>query len=185
MRSWRTAWGQGDFPFVIIQIPGWKNHYPELREAQLLATQKEPNAALVVITDCDDTLDVHPGNKEPVGIRASLPALALAYGKKKMEYAGPQYQSMQVKGSEARIRFAHAGKGLVAKGGTLQDFEIAGADGKFVPAKAVINGKDEVVVSAAGVPIPVAVRMGWRLSPQVNLYNSEGLCAAAFRTNVD
>jgi len=184
INSWRTSWQQGDFPFVIIQIPGWKAHQPELREAQLLTTQKINNTALTVITDCDDTLDVHPGNKEPVGVRAALQARAIAYNEKKLVYAGPTYESMKIEGNKIILTFKHVGGGLVAKNGTLQDFTIAGADKKFVPATATIE-KDKVVVFAPQIANPVAVRLGWRINPQVNLYNKEGLLAPAFRTDVE
>ena len=183
IRNWRQKWSMGDFPFVIIQIPGWKGHSPELREAQLLTTQTVTNASMTVITDCDDTLDVHPGNKEPVGIRASLQARALAYGEK-LEFSGPIYQSMKIKGSQIILNFAHTGSGLIAQNGALQDFVIAGEDKKFIPAKAIISN-NEVIVFADGIEKPVAVRMGWRLCPQVNLYNKEGLCASAFRTDTE
>ncbi len=182
INNWRTQWGMGDFPFVFIQIPGWKGHYPELREAQLLTWKNIKNTAMTVITDCDDSLDVHPGNKQPVGERALLQASALAYGGK-AEYSGPVYESMKVEGDRVILSFTHLGSGLMVKGNELKDFVIAGEDQKFVPAKAEIKGK-QVIVSAVGITNPKAVRMGWRLSPQVNLYNKEGLCAPAFRTDV-
>lgn len=184
MNSWRSTWSMGDFPFIVIQIPGWKNHSPELREAQLLTTQKIKNSSMVVITDCDDTLDVHPGNKEPVGIRASLQAKALVYGEKKTEYMGPVYETMKIEGNKIILTFSHCNGGLEAKDGELKDFIIAGADKKFIPAKAVID-KNKVIVSAEGIDKPTAVRLGWRFNPQINLYNKEGLVASAFRTDVD
>ena len=183
INSWRKKWDMGNFPFIIIQIPGWKNHSPELREAQLFTTQNTANTSMTVITDCDDTLNVHPGNKEPVGIRASLQARAIAYGEK-LEYVGPIFKSMKIKGNQAILNFIHTGKGLVAQNGDLQDFVIAGEDKKFIPGKAIIKN-NRVIVSADGIKKPVAVRMGWRLCPQVNLYNKEGLCASSFRTDPD
>jgi sialate O-acetylesterase len=140
---------------------------------------------MVVTTDCDDTLDVHPGNKEPVGKRAALQALALTYAKKSLEFMGPVYQSLSVKGSKAWIQFSHTGKGLHSENGALTDFEIAGKDKKFYPAKADIKKKKYVVVSADAVKQPVYVRLGWRICPQVNLYNEQGLCAASFRTTIE
>lgn len=182
INNWRSAWKQGDFPFLIVQIPGWKNHFPELKEAQLLASQTVAKTALTVTYDCDDTLDVHPGNKQPVGERLALAARAIAYGEN-IVYAGPEYQSMKVEGNKARLMFKHAGGGLVARDGELRDFVIAGADKRFVPAKAqIIN--NEVIVWADAVERPVAVRAGWRLCPQMNLYNKEGLPASPFRTDV-
>ncbi len=182
INNWRTEFKQGDFPFLIVQIPGWKNHFPELKEAQLLTWQKVKNTAMTVTYDLDDTLDVHPGNKQPVGERVALAARAVAYGEK-IEYSGPIYQSMKVDGNKIILTFTHCGTGLVAKGAALKDFTISGADKKFVPAKAEIV-KDKVIVSAEGIDDPVAVRAGWRFCPQMNLYNKEGLPASPFRTDV-
>ena len=182
IKNWRTEWKQGDFPFLIVQIPGWKNHYPELKEAQLFTWQKVPKTTMTVTYDLDDTLDVHPGNKQPVGERLTLAARAVAYGEK-IEYSGPIYQSMKVDGNKIILTFTHVGTGLVAKDAELKDFTIAGDDKVFVPAKAEIV-KDKVIVSAEGVDNPVAVRAGWRFCPQMNLYNKENLPATPFRTDV-
>ena len=182
IQNWRTEWKSGDFPFVIVQIPGWKNHSPELKEAQFLTAQKVPNTALAVTYDCDDTLDVHPGNKQPVGERMALAARGIAYCEK-IEYSGPVYKSMKVDGNKVILSFSHIGTGLVEKNGALKDFTIAGSDKKFVPAKAEILG-NTVVVSAESVTNPEAVRAGWRLCPQMNLYNKENLPASPFRTDV-
>lgn len=182
INNWRSAWKQGDFPFLIVQIPGWKNHFPELKEAQLLASQTVAKTALTVTYDCDDTLDVHPGNKQPVGERLALAARAIAYGEN-IVYSGPEYQSMKVEGNKVVLSFKHIGAGLVALDGELRDFVIAGSDKVFVPAKAQII-KDKVIVWAEEVDNPVAVRAGWRLCPQMNLYNKEGLPASPFRTDV-
>ena len=182
INNWRTEWKQGDFSFLIVQIPGWKNHYPELKEAQLLTWQKVKNTAMTVTYDLDDTLDVHPGNKQPVGERLVLAARAVAYGEK-IEYSGPVYKSMKVDGNKIILTFDHVGGGLVIKGNELKDFTIAGEDKKFVPALAEIV-KDKVVVSAEGIDNPVAVRAGWRFCPQMNLYNKENLPATPFRTDV-
>ena len=182
INNWRSLWGIGDFPFMIVQIPGWKGHQPELREAQLLTYQKVSNTSMTVINDADDTLDVHPGNKQPVGERLALAARGLVY-KEKIEFMGPIYQSMKVVGNTIELSFTHTGKGLVAKDGDLKDFTIAGSDKKFVPATAIIKD-NKVIVSADGINKPEAVRLGWRLCPQINLYNQEGLPASPFRTDV-
>lgn len=182
INSWRAEWKIGEFPFLNVQLPGWKGLFPEIREAQLLTWQKTTNSSMTVIFDCDDTLDVHPGNKQPVGERLVLAARAVAYGEK-IEYSGPVYQSMKVEGNKIILTFTHANSGLVAKDGELKDFKIAGNDKRFVSAKAEIV-KDKVIVSAEGVDNPVAVRAGWRLCPQMNLYNKENLPATPFRTDV-
>lgn len=183
INNWRNKWDIGNFPFLIVQIPGWKGHQPELREAQLLAWQNVPNTTLTVINDCDDTLDVHPGNKQPVGERLCLAARAIGYGDK-IEYSGPVYQSMKVEGNKIILKFSHLGKGLIAKDGELKDFVIASSDKKFVAAKAEIKN-NTIVVTADGINKPVAVRLGWRLCPQINLYNLDGLPATPFRTDVE
>lgn len=180
--DWRTKWKLGDFPFLFVQIAPFKGQPPEIREAQFLTLAKSRNTAMAVTTDYGDANDIHPKKKEPVGNRLSLAARALAYGEK-LVYSGPLYQEMKAAGDKAWISFSHLGGGLVAKDGDLKGFTIAGADGKFVPAKAEIKG-DKVIVSAEGVADPKAVRYGWENVPDVNLFNEEGLPASPFRTDV-
>jgi sialate O-acetylesterase len=180
--DWRTKWKRGDFPFLFVQIAPFKGQPPEIREAQFLTLAKSKNTAMAVTTDFGDANDIHPKQKEPVGNRLSLAARALAYGEK-IEYSGPLYQEMKAAGDKAWISFSHVGSGLVAKDGDLKGFALAGADGKFIPAKAEIKG-DKVVVSAEGVADPKAVRYGWDNVPDVNLFNKEGLPASPFRTDV-
>ena len=181
INNWRSVWGMGKMPFLFVQIPGWKGIKPELREAQLLTWQTVPYTSMTVITDCDDTVSVHPPNKQPVGERLALAAMALAYHNK-IEYAGPEYKSMKINGDRIELTFTHTGAGLVSKNGELKDFTIAGYDKNFVPARAIIKG-DKVIVFSPEIARPVAVRLGWRVCPQVNLYNKEGLVASAFRTD--
>jgi sialate O-acetylesterase len=156
--NWRQAWGQGDFPFLFVQIAPEKDMTPEIREAQLLTWQKVPRTAMAVITDVGNETD-------------------------KLEYSGPVYESMKVEGNRVLLRFTHTGTGLVAKDGPLKGFTIAGNDGNFVSAAAEIEG-EQVVVSSPSVGKPVAVRYGWAHTPDVNLFNQEGLPATPFRTDV-
>lgn len=181
--DWRAKWKLGDFPFLYVQIAPFKGQPPEIREAQLVTLGKSKNTAMAVTTDVGNENDIHPKKKEPVGHRLSLAACALAYGEK-IEYSGPLYDSMKADGAKAVIAFTHVGGGLVAEGGELKGFTIAGADGKFVPAKAEIKGAN-VVVSAEGVAEPKAVRYGWANVPDVNLFNKEGIPASPFRTDLD
>jgi len=183
IRDWRQAWGQGDFPFLFVQIAPHQNMTPEIREAQLLNWQKVPRTGMAVITDIGNETDIHPKQKEPVGYRLALAARAIAYGEK-ITYSGPVYEKMKVEGNRAILSFSHTGSGLVAKDGQLKGFTIAGADGNFVPASAEIVG-NTVAVSAASVQRPVAVRYGWANTPDVNLFNKEGLPATPFRTDVN
>ncbi|MDR6194080.1 sialate O-acetylesterase [Siphonobacter sp. SORGH_AS_0500] len=179
--QWRSEWQQGDFPFLFVQIAPFKMMPPEIREAQLISLKKTKNTAMVVTTDCGDVNDIHPTNKKPVGERLSRAAKVLAYGEK-MEYSGPIYESMRVKGNLVILKFSHTGRGLITPDTALKGFTIAGADQKFVPAQARIKGKT-VLVFSERVPNPVAVRYGWTQVPDVNLYNKEGLPASPFRTD--
>jgi sialate O-acetylesterase len=156
---------------------------PEIREAQFLSLDKVKNSAMTVTTDVGDANDIHPRKKEPVGQRLALAARALAYGEA-IEYSGPLYESMRVDNGKIILQFKHIGGGLVANGGQLKGFTIAGKDKKFVPATAEIQG-DTVAVSAEGITDPLAARYGWDKVPDVNLYNQEGLPASPFRTDAE
>lgn len=182
IKNWRSAFDVGDFPFLFVQIAPHQNMSPEIREAQMLTAQRVPHTAMAVITDIGEEKDIHPTKKEPVGARLALAARAIAY-KEKIEYSGPAYDSMKVKGNEAVLSFKHVGGGLVAKGGELKGFVIAGDDGKFVPATAKIEG-DKVVVSSPSVSKPTAARYGWANTPDANLWNKADLPASPFRTDV-
>jgi len=179
--DWREKWGQGDFPFLFVQIAPYQGNPPELREAQFLTLKKVPNTAMAVITDTPPKL--HPPEKELVGARLALAARALAYGEK-LEYSGPEYDSIKLEQNRAIIGFKHVGGGLIAKDGPLKGFLIAGEDKKFVPANAVIEG-DSVVVSSPQVPKPFAVRYAFLALPDGNLWNKDGLPASPFRTDSD
>ncbi len=181
--DWRAHWGQGDFPFLFVQIAPNNAMRPEIREAQLLTWQTTPNTGMAVITDVGDAGNIHPKQKEPVGARLALAARALAYGEK-IEYSGPVYDTLTIDGNRAILRFKHIGGGLVAKDGALKGFNVAGADGKQFPAKAEIDG-DTVVVTGEQVAAPVAVRYGWANVPDVNLFNREGIPATPFRTDTN
>lgn len=182
IKSWRADWHTGDFPFLIVQIAPYMDINPELREAQLLTTQQVNKTALIVTTDCGDSANIHPPNKQPVGYRLSLAARALAYNQRGLEYSGPLYKKSKIKNDHILISFSHTGSGLTAKDGPLHGFMIAGADKIFVPATAVITG-NKIDVSADQVKAPEYVRFGWKKVPDVNLYNLEGLPASPFRTD--
>lgn len=180
--DWREKWKQGDFPFLYVQLAPFGKQPPEIREAQLLTLAKSPNTAMAVTADVGDLSNIHPTRKEPVGHRLALAALALAYGEK-LEYSGPVYQSMAKSAGKISLKFVHVGTGLVAKGGALTGFTIAGADKVFVPAQAEIRA-GEIEVSADSVKNPAAVRYDWG-TYEGNLFNAEGLPASPFRTDVD
>ncbi len=179
--DWRNAWGQGNFPFLYVQIAPFNEMPPEIREAQRLSLAKIPNSAMAVTLDVGDANDIHPAEKRPVGERLALAARALAYGEH-IEYSGPLFESLQITGARAVLTFTHVGPGLVAPGGELKGFTIAGADKKYHPAQAKIVG-DTVEVSAGDVPAPVAVRYAWANVPEGNLFNRAGLPASSFSTD--
>jgi sialate O-acetylesterase len=184
IQDWRNRWGEGDFPFFIVQLPALKNlsNNPRIREQQALVPTMVKNTQMAVTIDIGDPNLVHPKNKAPLGERLTLIALANAYGKQ-VEYSGPVYDSMAVEGGAIRIKFTHLGGGLVAKGGPLKWFQVAGDDQKFGDADAKIDG-DSIVVSSPAVKTPVAVRYAWDNYPDgCNLYNAAGLPASPFRTD--
>ena len=178
--DWREQWGQDDFPFLFVQIAPHQGMSPKIRDDQFLSWKKTTNTAMVVTTDVGDATDIHPTRKEPVGQRLYLAARALAYGED-IEYSGPAFETANFDQEQAVVSFTHIGGGLMAKGGALRGFEVAGSDGTFFPAQAEIRG-DTVVVTSLKVPEPTAVRYGWTNVPDVNLYNQEGLPASPFRT---
>ncbi len=189
IRDWRKQFGEGNFPFYIVSLANFQasnaeprdNNWAELREAQVLTAKNVPNCGLALAIDIGDAGDIHPKNKQEVGRRLALCALAQTYGKK-VEYSGPWYRSMKVNGNKIALKFDHVDGGLVAKGGKLTGFAIAGADHKFVWADAAIDGKT-VVVSSPEIAQPVAVRYAWDINPVCNLYNQAGLPAVPFRTD--
>lgn len=189
IRDWRRAWGEGDFPFLFVQLPKygislpqWTQwSWPELREAQLM-TLSLPKTGMAVTIDIGDASDIHPRNKQEVGNRLALAAQAIAYGRDVI-YSGPLYESMSVESDKIRLRFKHVYGGLMARNSpALVGFEIAGEDRKFVVGAAKIED-DTVVVRSEKVPHPVAVRYAWEMNPSYNLYNQAGLPASPFRTD--
>jgi sialate O-acetylesterase len=181
IEDWRHEWGVGDFPFLFVQISNFKSNatedWAELREQQL-KTLALRNTAMAVTIDIGNPDDVHPKDKVDVGQRLALAARAIAYGED-VSYSGPIFRQATPEGSAIRVWFDHPAKGLVAKGGELTGFEVAGADGKFQPATAKIDG-NQVVASSDAVAEPKFVRYGWANSPQCNLFNGVGLPASPF-----
>lgn len=186
--DWRRAWGQGDFPFGMVQLapyrygPAGEIACAELREAQTLTMQNTPNVGMAVTMDIGNPKDIHPKNKQEVGRRLGLWALAKVYGRD-LIYSGPIYKSMTVEGNKVRISFDHCGSGLATRDGKPPShFAVAGADQKFYPAQATLDG-NTVVVHSPQVSQPVAVRYAWKDDAEPNLMNREGLPASPFRTD--
>jgi sialate O-acetylesterase len=189
IKNWRDDWGQGDFPFFMVSLANFMARqqqptdtgWARLREAQAMTTENTPKVGVAIAIDVGDDRDIHPRDKQTVGQRLALNALAIAYGKN-IVYSGPVYEGMKVVDGKARLSFKHVGSGLVAKGGKLTGFAVAGEDKKFVWADAVVDG-ETIVVSSPNVAQPAAVRYAWADNPECNLYNQEGLPAVPFRTD--
>ncbi|CAN5605662.1 sialate O-acetylesterase [soil metagenome] len=189
IKDWRQHWNEGDFPFYFVQLanfmkaadkPG-ESAWAELREAQL-KTLSLPNMGMASAIDIGNAEDIHPKNKQEVGRRLALIALAKTYGQK-ISYSGPLYQSYKVEQNKIRLTFTNVDAGLKTKNDdSLAGFEIAGADKKFYWATATIAG-NQVIVSSPDVANPVSVRYAWANNPAVNLYNGAGLPASPFRTD--
>jgi sialate O-acetylesterase len=207
IKDWRTHWGEGDFPFIIVQLPNFMTRKPNPGESSWAGTREAqakaldlPNTGVAVTIDLGEAGNIHPGDKQDVGYRAALAAERAGYDAKDAVTSGPTYKNSTVEGNKMRITFDNVGGGLAigiapehyytvekqpvpkAPASELEGFAIAGADHKFVWAKAAIDGS-AVVVSSDAVPAPVAVRYAWADNPACNLYNKEGLPAAPFRTD--
>jgi sialate O-acetylesterase len=190
IRSWRAAWGRRDAPFLWAQLasymsaddePASRSNWAVLRESQSAALAL-PNTAQAILLDIGDAEDIHPRNKRDVGERLALAARRIAYGED-IVHSGPTYRSYQIREDRVIVAFDHANGGLDVRGAGPGGFAIAGSDRRFVWATARVED-DRVVVWSDRVPEPVAVRYGWGNNPvSANLYNSEGLPAAPFRTD--
>ena len=187
--GWRKVWQQGDFPFYYVQITPntYNGALPFLLEAQQQA-MTIPNTGMAASTDTTDPSDHfgggHPRNKQEIGRRLALWALAKDYGQKNLVYCGPQFQTLKAEGDHLRVTFTAVGTGLVTRDHKTPDnFEIAGADGNFVEAAAKIDGAS-VVIRSDKVAKPVAMRHGWKDLAQPNLMNKEGLPVSVFRAEL-
>ncbi len=196
IENWRNEFSSGEFPFLFVQLAPFRykdnppTDLPEIWDAQLRTYKTVPNTGMVVTTDVGDLADINPKNKQAVGRRLALFALAKAYKaqlpeeKQSFAYCGPIYESKSINGNRIRITFQQTANGLRKRNPNedLTYFTICGEDGHFVPATATIEG-DTVVVSSTEVPHPIEVRFGWTDTAQPNLCNSEGLPASPFRTD--
>lgn len=179
--DWRQQFHHPAMPFYFVQIAPHKGQNPVIREAQLYALQQVSHTGMVVTTDVGDENDIHPRNKKTVGERLALWALHYDYGRKGLETSGPLYKSYKKTGTRIVVSFSHA-QGLVLKGDTAAEWEIAGEDQQFKPAQARIKGTTVEVWSDL-VKAPAAVRFAWKKAPAPNLFNKEGLPASPFRTD--
>lgn len=195
INDWRTRWNS-EFSFYIVQLaafgnglpstkePGLQDTWAELQEAQHLTAVTLPRCGLVVTNDIGEERDIHPKNKQEVGRRLALWALAHDYGRTNTVFSGPMFRNAVVEDGRVRVQFDHVGGGLKTRdGGVPRHFQIAGQDQKWAWAEAKIEGS-EIVVSSSAVPNPVGVRYAWAAWPEgANLINAEGLPAGCFRTD--
>ena len=180
IQDWRARWKQGDFPFLYAQIAGFnsQDEWAEVRDAQRRDLSL-PNTGMAVTIDITgDPNKIHPKDKLDVGNRLALWALDLSYGEH-VEDSGPLFRHATLERGHLRVQFDHVGGGLVVHGSQLKGFEVAGDDGKFVPALAAIDG-NSVVTANASVAKPKYVRYGWASNPDCNLFNQDGLPASPF-----
>jgi len=184
IKNWRDDWGQGDFPFIFVQLPNFQStgFWPLMRESMLQTYQSGKKTGMAVTIDVGHKTDIHPSNKQDVGYRLALQALDIAYKKKNMVSQGPVFKSVKIRNGEALLSFGHIGSGLVAKNNELKGFTIAGSDHRFYEAQATIFDH-KIIVSSGNVGAPVAVRYGWEDYPDCTLYNMENLPATPFRTD--
>jgi len=182
--NWRQDWGQ-EFPFYFVQLAPYAYNTPvvgaDLRDSQR-KTLTLSNTGMAVTMDIGNPTDIHPRNKQDVGKRLALWALAKDYGKKDLEYSGPLYKSIKIEGQKVRVYFDQVDGGLTAKGDGLTHFEVAGADQVFFPAKANIDG-ETIVAFAEEIDQPVAVRYAFSNIAEPNLFNKAGLPASSFRSD--
>ncbi len=191
IRSWRDAWGLGEFPFLVVQLPNFQkgcaepceSGWAELRESQRLAVKGLPHAALACVLDQGEANDIHPKFKTEVGRRLALAALNISYGKKD-EYSGPEISKLELSGGRLKVGFKHLGKGLTLKSGSSPlGFEVAGEDRKFKKAKATIVG-GSVLIGNTEIKAPRHARYAWSDNPEFNLYSKDGFPALPFEASL-
>jgi sialate O-acetylesterase len=189
IHDWRARWNEGNLPFCWVQLPGigkrpngfqTESGFELVREG-MLETLSLPATGMAVAIDIGDPDNIHPKDKQDVGHRLALWALAQVYHRN-MSFSGPIFAGCETNGAQIKIYFTHTDGGLIGHGGALKPFGIAGADKVWHVAEARIDG-DAVVVSSKEVSQPVAVRYGWAKDPECNLYNGAGLPASPFRTD--
>jgi sialate O-acetylesterase len=190
--DWRRHWNQGDFPFLFVSLANYmapavkpeESNWAELREAQT-KTLSLPNTGMAITIDIGDAKDIHPRNKQDVGLRLALNARKIAYGEE-IVFAGPIFKSVEFTNGKAIVAFNQTGSGLMVKDryGYVKGFTLAGKDKQFQWAQARITGKDQIEVVCDKISDPVAIRFGWANNPDdINLYNLEGLPAVPFRSD--
>lgn len=187
IKCWRDKWQIGDFPFYYVQIAPYNygddaESSAYLREAQLKTLSTAKKSGMAVTMDIGNPGNIHPTNKQEVGNRLALWALAKTYNVKVPAYSGPLYKSYKIEENKIRLYFDYADKGLVSKGDKLNNFKIADESMNFIDAETVIE-KNTIVVSSPKITKPAAVRFAFTNTDASNLFNKEGLPASSFRTD--
>lgn len=185
--DWRRQW-HSDFPFYFVQLANFMeseeiqpdSEWAALREAQAKALKLD-QVGMAVTIDIGLANDIHPKNKQEVGRRLALIALAGSYGKN-VSSSGPVFQNYTIKENKMVLDFGQEQDGFQIKGTTLKGFTVAGPDHVFYPAEAIVQG-GKIILSSPEVSIPLAARYGWADNPNCNLYGKNGLPAAPFRTD--
>ena len=182
IEDWRERWGY-NFPFYYVQIAPFnyeagKLSY-ELRDVQRKSL-KTKNTGMAVTMDIGEANDIHPANKQDVGNRLALLALDNDYGYDLVS-SGPLYKNHELHNDYIDIDFDSKGSGLLGIR-KLEGFEIAGSDGVFENAKAIIID-NKVRISSSKVDNPKQVRYAWKNVFDGTLFNKEGLPASSFITN--
>lgn len=189
IEDWRSRFSNADHAFHFVQLANYmaseaepvESNWAELREAQAMALAL-PHTGMAVTIDIGEAEDIHPRNKQDVGLRLAQNALHHTYGQTNVVPCGPLFRNATIQENQIRLHFDYSGGGLVAQDGALRGFAIASEDGKFVWAQARIED-ETVVVFSPQVPSPRAVRYNWANNPDGNLYNAAGLPASPFRTD--
>ncbi|MFZ4670776.1 MAG: sialate O-acetylesterase [Flavobacterium sp.] len=187
VKDWRKEWNIGDFPFYYVQIAPNKyidkSNSQYLREAQLKVLEVIPNSGMAVLSDIGSDATIHPPRKKEVAERLLFLALNKTYGMKDVDCTGPIYKSMSEKEGALLLSFDAAETGIFSPETELSNFEIAGEDKIFYPAKAEIIAHKQLKVSSLDVKVPVAVRYGWKNWFVGTLYDNNMLPASSFRTD--
>jgi len=191
INDWRARWGQGDFPFAWVQLPNFHKLQTEPVEStgwvtvreEMTKTLRLKNTGMAVTLDAGEANDIHPKDKQTVGHRLALWALATVYGHK-IPYQGPTLAGHETKNNEIILQMKYTDGGLKAQGDSLRGFAIAGADKKWVFANARIDG-NRIILSHASVKDPIHARYAWADNTVGNLFNGAGLPAGPFRTDRD
>ena len=196
MGCWRARW-QEQLPFCIVQLANYdgrqqtgnprpivtetnpvNSNWARLREAQRLTAKADERAELAVINDLGETVDIHPLRKKEVAERIGLCFDRLIYNNKVK--LSPEVVSAEVQGDNVVLTLDQP-----VQAGQLSDFEIAGADGRFVNADAKVEaGKPTVITIHTTVTSPKKVRYAWKDNPiRANVRSLSGLPMSSFEMN--